>query len=43
MHGKQVGLLEALRVLAETKRQIPAIRAHKLLERYGQPIRIEAM
>ena len=39
--GKQVALLEALRVRAETKRQAAAIHAHKLLERYGKPIRNE--
>ena len=39
VNGKQVGLLEALRVRAETKRQAAAIHAHKLLERYGKPIR----
>ena len=37
--GKEVGLLEALRVRAESKRQAAAIHAHKLLERYGQPLR----
>ena len=37
--GKQVALLEALRVRAETKRQAAAVHAHKLLERYGKPIR----
>ena len=37
--GKQVGLLEALRVRAEGKRQAAAIHAYKLLERYGKPIR----
>ena len=37
--GKQVGLLEAVRVRAESKRQAAAIHAHKLLERYGKPIR----
>jgi len=39
VNDKQVGLLEALRVRAETKRQAAAIHAHKLLERYGKPIR----
>ena len=39
VNGKQVGLLEALKVRAESKRQAAAIHAHKLLERYGQPIR----
>ena len=42
VNGKQVGLLEALRVRAETKRQAAAIHAHKLLERYGKPIRIRS-
>jgi len=37
--GKQLGLLEALRVRAESKRQAAVIHAHKLLERYGKPIR----
>ena len=37
--GKQVALLEALRVRAESKRQAAAVHAHKLLERYGKPIR----
>ena len=36
---KQVGLLVAVRARAESKRQAAAIHAHKLLERYGQPIR----
>ena len=39
INGKQVGLLEAVKARAETKRQAAAIHAHKLLERYGQPIR----
>ncbi len=39
VNGKQVALLEALRVRAETKRQAAAVHAHKLLERYGKPIR----
>ena len=39
VNGKQVGLLEAVRVRAESKRQAAAIHAHKLLERYGKPIR----
>ena len=39
VNGKQVGLLEAVRMRAETKRQAAAIHAHKLLERYGKPIR----
>ena len=39
VNGKQVGLLEAVRARAESKRQAAAIHAHKLLERYGQPIR----
>jgi integrase len=37
--GKEVGLLEALRVRAETKRQAAAIHAYKLLQRYDKPIR----
>ena len=37
--GKEVGLLEALRVRAETKRQAASIHAYKLLQRYGLPIR----
>ena len=37
--GKEMGLLEALRVRAETKRQAAAIHAYKLLQRYGLPIR----
>jgi len=34
-----VGLLEALRVRAETKRQAAAIHAYRVLQRYGKPIR----
>ncbi len=37
--GKEVGLLEALRVRAETKRQAAAIHAYRVLQRYGQHIR----
>ena len=37
--GKEVGLLEALRVRAETKRQAAAIHAYRLLQRFGKPIR----
>ena len=37
--GKEVGLLEALRVRAETKRQAAAIHAYRVLQRYGKPIR----
>lgn len=37
--GKQVGLLEAVRVRAESKRQAAALHACKLLERYEKPIR----
>ena len=37
--GKEVGLLEALRVRAESKRQAAAIHAYRVLERYGKPIR----
>ena len=39
INGKEVGLLEALRVRAETKRQAAAIHAYRLLQRYGLPIR----
>ena len=39
INGKQVGLLEAVRLRAESKRQAAAIPAHKLLARYGKPIR----
>ena len=39
LNGKEVGLLEALRVRAETKRQAAAIHAYRLLQRYGKPIR----
>ena len=39
INGKEVGLLEALRVRAETKRRAAAIHAYRLLQRYGQPIR----
>jgi integrase len=39
INGKEVGLLEALRVRAETKRQAAAIHAYKVLQRYGKPIR----
>ncbi len=39
INGKEVGLLDALRVRAETKRQAAAIHAYRLLRRYGQPIR----
>ena len=35
--GKQVGLLEAVRVRAESKRQAAAIHAHKRYERFYQP------
>ncbi len=37
--GKEVGLLDALRLRAESKRQAAAIHAYRLLQRYGQPIR----
>ena len=43
VNGKQVGLLEAVRARAESKRQTAAIHAHKLLERYGNPSTPEAM
>ena len=39
INGKEVGLLEALRVRAESKRQAAAIHAYRVLQRYGQPIR----
>jgi integrase len=39
INGKEVGLLDALRVRAETKRQAAAIHAYRLLQRYGKPIR----
>ncbi len=39
INGKEVGLLDALRVRAETKRQAAAIHAYKLLQRYDKPIR----
>jgi integrase len=39
INGKEVGLLQALRVRAETKRQAAAIHAYRLLVRYGQPVR----
>lgn len=39
INGKEVGLLEALRVRAETKRQAAAIHAYRVLQRYGQPMR----
>ena len=39
INGKEVGLLEALRVRAESKRQAAAIHAYRVLKRYGKPIR----
>jgi integrase len=39
VNGKEVGLLQALRIRAETKRQAAAIHAYRLLVRYGQPVR----
>ena len=39
INGKEVGLLEALRVRAESKRQAAAIHAYRLLQQYGQPVR----
>ena len=39
INGKEVGLLEALRVRAESKRQAAAIHAYRVLERYGKSIR----
>lgn len=40
--GKKVGLLEALMVRSETKRQAAVIYAYSLLQRYGKPIRIRS-
>ena len=37
--GKEVGLLEALKARAESKRQAAAIHPYKLLLRHGKPIR----
>ena len=42
INGKQVGLLEAVRVRAESKCQAVVISAQKLLARYGKPIRIRS-
>ena len=42
MEGKQVFLMEALRVRAEKKRQAAAIHAYRLLESCGQPIRTQS-
>jgi integrase len=39
INGKEVGLLEALRVRAETKRHSAAIHAYRVFKRYGKPIR----
>ena len=39
INDKEVGLLKVLSVRAESKRQAAVIHAHKLLERYGKPIR----
>jgi len=39
INGKEVGLLEALRIRADTKRQAAAIHAYRVLQRYGKPIR----
>ena len=39
VNGKQLGLLEALRVRAETKRQASAIHSYRVLKRYAKPIR----
>ena len=38
INGKEVGLLEALRVRPETKRQAASTHAYKLLQRYGLTI-----
>jgi hypothetical protein len=41
INGKEVGLLEALRVRAESKRQAAATHAYRLLQRrYGHPRRV---
>ena len=42
INGKEVGLLEALRVRAETKRQAAAIHAYRVLKRMGSPSATEA-
>ncbi len=39
INGKEVGLLEALRVRSESKRQAAAIHSYRLLKRYDKPIR----
>jgi integrase len=39
INGKEVGLLEAVKARAESKRQSAAIHAYRVLQRYGQPIR----
>ena len=39
INGKEVGLLEALKARAESKRQSAAIHAYRVLQRYGLPIR----
>ncbi len=39
INGKEIGLLEALRVRTESKRQAAAIQAYRLLQRHGKPMR----
>lgn len=39
INGQEVGLLEALRIRAEQKRQSSAIHAYRLMKRYGRPVR----
>ena len=39
INGKEVRLLEALKVRAESKRQAAAIHAYRVRKRYGKPIR----
>mgnify|MGYP006950525443 CR=1 len=39
VNGQEVGLLQALRIRAENKRQAAAIHAYRLMLRYGRPIR----
>ncbi len=39
INGKEVGLLEALKARAESKRQSAAIHAYRVLQRYGLPLR----
>jgi integrase len=39
INGQELGLLEALRIRAEQKRQSAPIHAYKLMKRYGRPVR----